>query len=263
MTRLSVIIISWNEKATLDRCLRSLYPRFDFQSDEIILVDNGSTDGTVEHVQKHYPQIRLLALAKNIGVGPARNRGIILCSGRYCMTLDNDTILEEPIDGDEVEKFFEAHSDAGVWGYSLCNPDGSFQRNARRFPGWLQPLAARIRFLQKFRWARELLKSHLMAELDPNSFERELEVDYVLGANQIFRKSDAALLNMYDDSIFFGPEDFDFCLRAKRMGRVNYLVKGPKIIHDHRRRTRRFNMITVHHLISYYRIMWKHRVNWI
>lgn len=263
MKRLSVIIISWNEKATLDRCLRTLCDSFDFDSDEIVLVDNGSTDGTIEHVQEGYPKIRVLALPKNIGVGPARNRGIVIASGKYCMTLDNDTILEEPICGTKVKQFFDDHPEVGVWGYMLYNPDGSFQRNARRFPGWLQPLAARIGPLQKFRWARNLLDRHLMSELDPDSIQSKLDVDYVLGANQVFRKEDAALLNMYDESIFFGPEDFEFCLRAKRMGKTNYLVNGPKIVHDHRRRTRKFNMIMVHHLISYYRIMLKYRVNWI
>ena len=94
---LSVIIITWNESAILERCIGSFYEKFDFNHNEIIVVDNGSEDETLRVLSSKYPNIKVLALDKNYGVGPARNRGLMFSSGKYLMTLDNDTILNSDV----------------------------------------------------------------------------------------------------------------------------------------------------------------------
>jgi GT2 family glycosyltransferase len=260
MTRISLVIINWNESQTLARCLESFVPDFDFSKDEIIIVDNGSSDDSVSMVEARYPKIRVLKLPANIGVGPARNRGLVIATGEVCMTLDNDTIVKQPIDFGAIADRFKNDPQVGVCGYMLYNVDGTFQGNARRFPGWLQPVVARITPLQKFPPFKRLLDRHLMKELDVDQSPDAIPVDYVLGANQIFRREIGKKLNFYDPKIFFGPEDFDFCYRVKKLGFENYLLRGPVIVHDYRRRTRKFNMITVKHITGFYYIMLKNRI---
>jgi|TARA_Y100000780_G_scaffold142630_2_gene128818 GT2 family glycosyltransferase len=260
--RLSIIIITWNEKIVLDRCLSSFYNNFDFNNDELVIVDNGSEDKTLEVLSSKYPNAKVLALDKNYGVGPARNRGLILSRGKYLMTLDNDTILNQEVDlGHAVDKFLSENSNVGVFGFKLLNSDGTFQQSCRRFPGWLQPLAARLSILQKFPFFKNIQSEHMMEDVDFGSVQYPYEVDYVLGANQIYRRETFAKLNGYDDKIFFGPEDFDFCYRAKNELQLkNYLSDDVEIVHDYTRRTRKFNLITLKHIVSYYYIMFKNRV---
>ncbi|WP_281688449.1 glycosyltransferase family 2 protein [Pseudomonas citronellolis] len=258
--RLSVIIISWNENETLNRCLESLYKKIDFEKDEIILIDNGSTDGTTELIKIKYPKINYLYLPKNIGVGPARNRGIVLSQGRFIMTLDNDTIIRNANFGDVIESFYSSHKNAGVLGFRLLNPDETHQQSCRRFPGWLQPLAARVPGLSKLNLFKSIQSKHLMEDIDFQSISYPFPVDYVLGANQVFPRKLASILFGYDDSIFFGPEDFDFCFRAQQLGYKNYLLDDICIIHDYQRRTRKLSLLTLKHIVSYYKIMIKNKV---
>ena len=93
---ISVVVITWNEKHLLSRCLENLCPNFDFDEDEIVVIDNGSIDGTAEMVSERFPSVRYYRLEENIGVGPARNRGIMVADKNIVMTLDNDAYLTTP-----------------------------------------------------------------------------------------------------------------------------------------------------------------------
>jgi GT2 family glycosyltransferase len=261
MKRLSVIIITWNERETLRKCLDSFYEKFDFYNDEIVLIDNGSTDNTDTLVRENYPKVQYFKLEKNIGVGPARNRGIIAATGKYLMTLDNDTIVDQCNFGEKIEDFFFRYPDCGVLGFKLLNADGSFQQSCRKFPGWLQPIAARITFTQKLPFFRKIITSHMMENFNFDSINYPLEVDYIIGANQIFEKSLVVAINSYDEKIFFGPEDFDFCYRAHVFGRKNYLSDEIAIVHDYQRRTRKLSLITLKHISAYYYVMLKNKVS--
>lgn len=263
MKRLSIIIITWNEVSTLTRCLSSFYSKFDFERDEILVIDNGSTDGTAERMASQFSQVRYFRLPKNIGVGPARNRGLFMSEGRFCMTLDNDTVVNRCDFGDRVEAFFSLRPDCGVLGFTLLNADGSLQRSARRYPGWLQPLASRIKLLSRIPLFRKIQLRHHMTDVDFETAVYPLKVDYVLGANQVYRKVDAMYLGGYDGAIFFGPEDFDFCFRMEKMGRSNYLSNEIAIVHDYQRRTTKFSKTMMRHVAGYYYVMFKNRVSWL
>jgi Predicted glycosyltransferases len=255
--RLSIIIITWNELANLERCLLSLVDKVDFSQDEVIVVDNGSKDGSAEFVAT-LPQVRYFPLESNLGVGPARNRGLFLARGRYCMTLDNDTIFLTDDPGSIVETFFTAHPDAGVVGFELLNVDRTRQDSTRRFPRFYQPIAARVAATRKLGFVQRELDRHLMTD---TVFENEadpMEVDYVLGANQTFTKKTAALLMGYDDRIFFGPEDAEFCVRTRKMGLRNYYSRRISIVHDYKRRTRKFSKLTIKHLAGFAYMLKKH-----
>lgn len=257
VVRLSIIIITWNERENLERCLYSLLDKVDFGRDEVIVVDNGSKDGSAEFVAS-LPQIRYFPLERNFGVGPARNRGLFLARGKYCMTLDNDTIFLTPDPGSIVEQFFQTHPDAGVVGFELLNVDRSRQDSTRRFPRFYQPIAARIPASRKLGFVRRELERHLMTDTRFEDDVDPFEVDYVLGANQTFTKEVAALLMGYDDRIFFGPEDAEFCVRTHKLGLRNYYCRRISIVHDYKRRTRKFSKLTIKHLAGFAYMLKKH-----
>ncbi|MET0256236.1 MAG: glycosyltransferase, partial [Luteibacter sp.] len=174
--RLSIIIITWNELGNLERCLHSLMDKVDFSRDEVIVVDNGSRDGSAEFVAT-LPQIRYFPLDSNYGVGPARNRGLFLARGKYCMTLDNDTIFLTSDPGTIVDEFFQSHPDAGVVGFELLNVDRTRQDSTRRFPRFYQPIAARIAATRKLGFVQRELDRHLMVDTTFDDSNDPLEVD--------------------------------------------------------------------------------------
>jgi GT2 family glycosyltransferase len=260
--RLTIVIITWNEKDLLRRCLETVIPVIDGDQDEVVVIDNHSQDGTDAMVASLYPQVRYLKLDRNIGVGPARNRGICLARGNYIMTLDNDTRVLGGDIGSIVEDIFHKHPDIGLFSFRLLNEDGSIQQNIRRYPNIIQPLCARIGFIRSSWIGQRNLNHHLMTDVDLSAVDDVLDVDYVLGANQVFRKESFVLLNGYDEAIFFGPEDADFCLRMRRLGfRICY-VPILEIEHAYRRRTRKFSLLTLKHIIYYYYLFWKEKSLW-
>ncbi|UPG87774.1 glycosyltransferase [Luteibacter aegosomatis] len=255
--RLSIIIITWNERENLERCLLSLMDKVDFERDEVIVVDNGSRDGSAEFVAT-LPRIRYFPLEHNHGVGPARNRGLFLARGKYCMTLDNDTIFLTADPGAIVEEFFRTHPDAGVVGFQLLNVDRTRQDSTRRFPRFYQPIAARIPASRMLGFVRRELERHLMLDTRFDESADPMEVDYVLGANQTFTKDTAARLMGYDDRIFFGPEDAEFCVRTRKLGLRNYYSRKISVVHDYKRRTRKFSRLTLKHLAGFAYMLRKH-----
>ncbi|WP_027349025.1 glycosyltransferase family 2 protein [Halotalea alkalilenta] len=258
---LSIVILSWNELGVLDRCLSSFYDRFDFSTGEIILIDNGSTDGTLVHVNQRYPKVITYRFEHNMGVSVSRNKAVELSSGRFIMTLDNDTIIDDCHFVEAIDNHYKRYPETGVLGFKLLNSDGSFQQSFRRFPGWIQPFAARVEVLQKIPFFANVQNRHMMSDLDPASLEFPLVVDYMLGANQIYRRALFDKLEGYDSKIFYGPEDFDFCMRAGRLGLVNYVSDALSITHAYQRKTKKkFSRMTLKHFYYYYYVMMKNGV---
>ncbi len=147
MIDLSVVILNWNVRELLDRCLASI--RSDRYAIEIIVVDNASTDDSVMMVRDKYPQVKLIANSINRGFTGGNNQGIATATGRYVLVLNPDT----EIVGDALDRlvdYLEAQPQVGAVGPMLLNPDKSIQPSRRRFPTvaigffestWLQDLA--------------------------------------------------------------------------------------------------------------------------
>jgi GT2 family glycosyltransferase len=262
--RLSIVIITWNEKNILRKCLDSLIDSTDLNRDEIIVVDNGSTDDTDTMISTHFPFIKYKRLPRNIGVGPARNKGIILAKGRYIMTLDNDTIVSAGVRdiGDIVDRVFSEDEKIGLFSFKILNPDGTNQHNIRRYPVIIHPLIARISLLRKFSFFNKLYDNHMCKDINLSSSVRFFEVDYILGANHVFRKTTAAALGGYDENIFFGPEDADFCLRIRRLQKKICRVNNWEIVHDYQRRTTKLNRIAILHIFGFFYFFWKEKSFW-
>ena len=133
---ISFVIVNWNTKNLLLACLGSVYETVKDISFEIFVVDNGSTDGSVETVKKKYPGVIIIQNRKNLGFAKANNKAFKKIRGRYALLLNTDTILM-PDAIKELFDFMESQKDAAIACGQLLNPDGSKQNSIANFPSLL------------------------------------------------------------------------------------------------------------------------------
>jgi N-acetylglucosaminyl-diphospho-decaprenol L-rhamnosyltransferase len=130
---LSIILVCWNNKEYLENCLNSLYndqPKCTF---DVIVTDNGSSDGSQAMLREKFPQVKIIQNERNLGLGKASNQGILATNGRYVLLLNNDTIVNGGSLGRMVE-YIDKNPKVGAVGGKLLNPDGSVQFCYNKFP---------------------------------------------------------------------------------------------------------------------------------
>ncbi len=221
---LSVIIVSWNVRDLLRRCLHSVFGARGLTL-EVTVVDNASTDGSVEMVRNEFPHVHCIDNPDNRGFPAANNQGIAIAQGRYVLLLNSDT---ETV-GDALATmvvFADTHPQVGVVGPQLLNDDGSVQSSRRRFPTlataffestWLQPCAPR-RLLERY---------YVLDQPD----DVTLDVDWVKGAALMARREAIEQVGLMDDGYFMYSEELDWCRRFREAGwRVVYLPTA-QIVH--------------------------------
>ncbi len=224
MIDLSVIILNWNVRDLLDRCLTSI--RSDHYSIEIIVVDNASSDDSVAMVRTKYPQVVVIANTLNRGFTGGNNQGLEVAHGRYLMVLNPDTEMVGAA-LDRLVTFLDEHSDVGAVGPQLLNPDRSIQSSRRRFPTvltgfiestWLQGLTPRG-------WLRRFY----LDDVSPNQVQ---DVDWLTGACTVFRREVIDRVGGYDAQAFFMySEELDLCRRVKQAGWRIVYVPDAQVVH--------------------------------
>ncbi len=225
MPDLSVIIVNWNVRDLLQRCLQSVFASPFAGHLEVIVVDNASTDGSVEMVRAEFPQVRLVANAENRGFPAANNQGLALARGRYVLLLNPDTeVLSDALQ--TMVAFADGHPDVGVVGPKLLNPDGSVQSSRRRFPTfatalwestWLQPYAP-----------RRLLKRYYALDRPDDEIQ---DVDWVTGAALMARREAVEQVGPLDEGFFMYSEELDWCRRFRGVGWRAVYLPTAQIVH--------------------------------
>ena len=218
---LTIVIVNWNTKEDLLTCLSSIKERLRDPLFEVLVVDNGSNDGSSEEVRREYPWVELLENKNNSGFANAANMALRRMKGRYVLLLNPDTRVKERA----IEKlisFMESHSEAGISGPQLLNPDGSKQNSIANFPSL----------------ATELLNKSLLRWLFPKKFpgkERNysepIEVDSVIGACMMVRREAMDQVGLLDEDYFLFFEETDWCFRMKRAGWKIYHVPQAEVYH--------------------------------
>ena len=196
----TVGIVNYNTRDLLRTCIDAVLPQ---SPAEIIVVDNGSTDGSAEMVRGQYPQIRLLP-EKNLGFGGGANRLLEFCRTEYLLLLNSDAFLY-PGAIDELVQDLEAHPRAAVAAPELFSCDGTAQRSWRRFPG-------------TFAWFFDNSVSRKLFPFRGDNESRSRAVPWVFGA--VFAARTAALREAggFDTGFFMYCEDIDLCYRLWRAG---------------------------------------------
>lgn len=222
---LSVIVVSWNVRDLLRRCLASLAGSRDKLAMQVIVVDSASADGSAEMVAADFPWVDLIASPENVGFPAGNNLGLPMARGRFIFLLNPDT----EVVGDALSTlvaFLEANHDVGAAGPQLLNPDGSVQSSRRRFPTlataffestWLQPLAP-----------RRLLSRYYALDLPDDA---TADVDWLTGAALMTRQEVVEQVGGLDEGYFMYSEELDWCHRIRDAGwRVVYLPAA-QIVH--------------------------------
>ncbi len=233
MIDLSIVIVSWNVADMLADCLDSIFDNSVVQSlsaeahinYEVIVVDSGSSDHTVEMVERQYPRVKLLPQAENIGYTRANNIGMQAASGRHILLLNPDTLILGNALAAMVNHLDE-HPDVGIVGPFTLNTNGSPQSTRRRFPTerlayfestWLQPFAPR--HLLDWYYVKDAPRTCTM------------DVDWVQGSALMLRREVYEQIGGYDEGYVMYSEELDLCKRAKQAGwRVIY-DSNAQIIH--------------------------------
>ncbi len=205
---LSIIIVNWNTKELLLPCVKSVLESGQGISSELIVVDNGSWDGSGDEVRKTFPFIQFVENEKNLGFAKAVNQGLRKASGRYILLLNPDTEVKNGAIH-ELLSFMESHSGTGVAGAQLLNSDGSKQNSIANFPSL----------------ATELLNKRFLRWLFPKrfpgkerSYSEPVEVDSVIGACMMVRRDALDQVGFLDEDYFLFLEETDWCYRMKRGG---------------------------------------------
>lgn len=220
---ISIIIVSWNVKDLLRKCLHSIEA---FANDaEVIVVDNASNDGSVEMIQKEFPNVKLVANTHNVGFAKANNQGVEIATGEYVLFLNPDTELHP----ESLSKSLEAiknNPKIGILGCQLHNPDGTIQPSVRRFPTVETILALALKLGKVFP-DLQVLKKYLAADFD---YSKSQVVDQVMGAFMLLRPNVIAK-PIFDERYFIWFEEVDLCRRVKAAGYDVYYFADAAITH--------------------------------
>jgi GT2 family glycosyltransferase len=257
----SVIVIGVDVRDEILPCLESVHRHAGRQRVETIYVDNGSTDGSADLVAQQGLAARVVRLGHNQG-GSARNHGMDVARGRLRMFLDSDARLTEGA-LDELVDFLDTHPQVGLVGPRLVYPDGGPQPSARRVPGPYLPFLRRPP-LARFTDNGRIVRHHLMEREMREAPDRVREVEYVIGACQLFTEAAERMAGRLDTRIPFAPEDIDWCLHIRRGGyRIAY-DPAATVIHGYRRTSAQqpFSRKSAEHFYGFVIFLLKWRRSW-
>ena len=226
MIDVSVVVVSYNVRELLGRCLRSLAAAAPGRTLEILVVDNGSSDGTVETVQREFPDVTLIANAANRGFTAANNQATAVAHGTTLLYLNPDTEVR-PGALEAMLAHLEEDPHVGVVGPRLSFPDGRTQSSRRRFP---TPLTALVESTIVQRWwpACPVLDWYYVME---RSDEETQDVDWLYGACLLVRRDVIETVGAFDERFFMYSEEVDLCRRIRDRGwRVVY-VPAARVVH--------------------------------
>lgn len=229
MLDLSVIIVNWNTRDLLMRCLASLHQYTQGISYEVFVVDNGSTDGSPEMVKQKFPAVCLIANRDNVGFPKANNQAIREAKGRYILLLNSDTALAENA-FQKMVGFMDNHPAVGIIGTKLLNPDGSRQYSCDCFPRSPIRLVC-DRFLDLCYPGNSITRQKKIAEWN---YDTNFVVDSVVGAVLLIRRATFEEIGLLDEQFFMYAEDIDWCYRAALAGWKIYYLGEISIYHDNR-----------------------------
>lgn len=222
----SIIIVNWNTRDILRDCLESVYEQTKDISYEVIVIDNASSDDSVQMIKSKFPQVILIENAENRGFASANNQGIQIAKGRYCLLLNSDTIV---LDG-AIQKtlaFADQHPEAAVVGCKVLNSDRSLQPTCFMFPSLLN-LFLSATYLYKIFHHSRFFGREQMTWWDRNDVS---EVDVVTGCFMLVRNKAIEQVGLMDESFFMYAEETDWCYRYIQSGWKNIFYPDAAIIH--------------------------------
>ena len=217
---MSIVLVCWNNKTYLEPCLHSIFDANLKCSFDIVVVDNGSTDGSQQMLQAEFPQVQIIQNDKNVGLSRASNQGIEATCGRYVLLLNNDTLVDGPSLVDMVT-FLDTTPNAGAVGGRLLNSDGSFQAGYANFSTLIEEL---------------LIATHL-GEIFWDGYPSHRDSDTVIvvgwlsSACLLIRRTALDQIGLLDEEYFIYGDEADLQYRLHQQGWNVYYLPSANTIH--------------------------------
>jgi GT2 family glycosyltransferase len=224
--KLSIVILCWNDLAVIGDCLRSIYEGTHSTEFEVIVSDNGSTDGSIEFIRENYPQVHLIENGRNLRFAKGNNVGFRVSQGEYVLILNPDTIIH---DGalDQMVAFAEKHPEAGALSCRVVNLDGSYQEHVRPLP------TIRSEWMSAFHLGS---LAFISGWFNPGVYvgwngDGERTVGWLAGCFILMKASLLKQLGGFDEQFFYYYEDTDLCRRVWETGFSVLYNPGISIVH--------------------------------
>ena len=221
MTDLSIIIVSFNARADLERCLASLHEPAPALPHEIIVVDNGSNDGSAD-LARRWTDVRLIETGSNLGFARATNVGIRASTGSNLLLLNSDTIVP-PHAIDRLVEELRRHPDVAVVGPRLVDANGRAELSFGRMISPFNELRQKV-------LVRGQARPFVSRVVDRMTRQAQFP-DWVSGACLLVRRSDAESVGLIDERYFMYTEDVDFCAAIRAKGRRILFTPALEIVH--------------------------------
>jgi N-acetylglucosaminyl-diphospho-decaprenol L-rhamnosyltransferase len=224
--KLSIVIICWNDLKVLPNCLKSIFEETRALDFEVIVADNGSTDGSVDFIRANFPAVRIVENGENLGFAKGNNRGIAVAKGEYVLILNPDTIiLDRALE--KLVAFADTRPESGAFGPRVLNPDGSYQISARPIPTVSSALVSALYLRRLGRYFRAF-----GSDTYPNwQGEEERTIGFALGCALLLRGELLKRLGGFDERFFYHFEETDLCYRVTLSGSSVRFCPEAKIIH--------------------------------
>ena len=209
--RLSVVIVNYNVRLLLDECIKSVEKALDGIKGDIFVVDNNSSDGSVDYIRQRFPEVHLIANAENCGFARANNQAIRISDAEYILLLNPDTVVyENTLRG--CLDFMDAHPEAGGVGVRMLTRDGDAAPESRRAvpTPW-------VAFLKMMGFTRRYYMSHL-------PWDKPARIEVVSGAFFFLRHKALDETGLLDEDFFMYGEDIDLSFRLLKGGWQNWYL---------------------------------------
>ena len=229
---LSISLLTWNTKQFLKPCLDSIFSGTKRIGYEVIVVDNGSSDGTAEMLRTEYPRVIHIRNEKNLGFTAGNNQAIRASRGRYVLILNDDTELREGC-LDRMVELMDADPRAGAATMKMFYPDGSLYPSIhQRYPTPLCCLCERSFLTELFPASRLVLwLKGLYFILDEREYARDQPIAWGIGAALMVRREAIERVGTLDEGFFIYFEEIDWCRRMRNAGWTIMYYHVPEIIH--------------------------------
>lgn len=220
---ISVIIVNWNTRNLLPLCLETLRTAAVNLDYDVWVVDNASSDGSVDMLRTHYPQVHVIANPTNLGFAAANNQAMATAQGEYFLLLNSDAVLT-PGSLDALPAVAQAQPRAAIVGARLLNPDGSFQASHTSFP----TLAREALILSTL---GRRLYGPWYPSAGPEVAVGPQQVDYVEGACLLVRRAAWAAVGGLDEGYWMYAEEVDWCRRMAQAGWQVWYQPAAAVLH--------------------------------
>jgi GT2 family glycosyltransferase len=214
-----VVIVTHNSVPYIEDCLESIRGC----AAQVVVVDNGSQDGTVQLIDTKYPSVKIVKNKMNLGYASAINAGYLLTRSQH-VVISNADIVFSPGSISRLCDYLDQHPSTGAAGPQLVFPDGSWQESYGRVLSLGEVFTRLIGLQSLYNWSRRLLW--------PMRIDRHPKaVGYIVGAAMAIRREAFDICNGWDEAFHFYVEDVDFCERVRRAGFGVRFVPDAKVVH--------------------------------